>query len=281
MKHLRPLSVARTLYRGSRERRTAREENRFKPRLRVDPQAPALLLSPHWDDAVLDCWSLLTSGDVLNVVNIFAGEPQGGRLTTWDAITGASDSAERARERAAEDAVALARAGREPVNLSLLDAQYRARAPGLDRLDNAVSADVQSASRVHVPAGIGGHVDHLLTRRYGRMLLRAGMPVTLYAELPYCILHGWPGWVDGREPEPNRDVDAFWRSYLDGVPELPALRSADVERLDDSSAAAKLEAMMSYRTQFPCLNYGARSLLTDPEIHRFEVRWDLDQAMSS
>jgi hypothetical protein len=62
---------------------------------------------------------------------------------------------------------------------------------------------------------------------------------------------------------------------------MASLRSARVERLDDRSASAKLEAMMSYRTQFPCLNYGARNLLTDPEIHRFEVRWDLVQGMSS
>jgi len=271
----RPLTVARRLYRDARARRATAEENRFHSRLRVDPQAPELLLSPHWDDAVLDCWGLLAAGGELRVVNVFAGAPAPGRLTVWDETTGASDSAERARERLAEDAVALARAGREPVNLPLLDAQYCARHPGLDEIDLAVSSEVGSASRVHVPAGVGAHVDHLLTRRYGRMLLRGGMPVTLYAELPYCILHGWPPWVDGREPEPNRNVDAFWRSFLEGVPELGPLRSARVERLDDAAAAAKLEAMKCYATQFPCLNYGARTLLTDPEIHRYEVSWEL------
>jgi hypothetical protein len=128
---------------------------------------------------------------------------------------------------------------------------------------------------VYVPAGLGGHVDHLLTRRYGRMLLRTGMAVELYADLPYCVLHGWPGWVDGRAPEANRNVDAFWSSFLEDVPEMGPLRSARVERLDDAAAAAKLEAMSCYGTQFPCLSYGARGLLSDPEIHRFEVRWEL------
>jgi hypothetical protein len=175
-----------------------------------------------------------------------------------------------------EDALALARAGRKPVNLSLLDDQYRRQlrspAPGLEDLDSAVTDVVHSASRVYVPAGIGSHPDHLLARRYGRMLLAGGMPVTLYAELPYCIFHGWPSWVDGRAPTPRRNVDVYWQSFLNDVPELPPLRSAEVERLDESAATAKCEAIGCYEIS---LNYGARRLLSDPEFHGIEVRWEL------
>ncbi|HYM46652.1 MAG TPA: PIG-L family deacetylase [Solirubrobacteraceae bacterium] len=270
----------RRLYRRSRKLREAYRERRFHSRIRIDARARALLLSPHLDDSVLDCWSLLASDRELAVVNVFTGIPQAGRLTRWDATTGARDSAERVRERIAEDARALSRAARKPVNLPFLDAQYRRPppAPSLDDLDRALSEAIESASHVYVPAGLGSHPDHLLARRYGRMLLRAGMPVTLYAELPYCVLHGWPCWVDGRAPDPHRDVDAFWLSFLDEVPELPALRSAHVERLGDEAASAKLEAMSCYATQMPCLDYGARGLLADPEIHRFEVSWDLAAA---
>ncbi len=265
------------IYRRLRRLRDAREERRFQTRIRSDARAPELVLSPHWDDAVLDCWSLLAGAGELTVVNLFAGVPAPGRLAGWDAITGAQDSAVRARERIAEDALALGRTGRKPLSLQFLDAQYRrARsAPDLCELDLALAAVVASASRVHVPAGLGGHPDHLLARRYGRMLLRAGMPVTLYAELPYCVLHGWPDWVDGAEPDPHRNVDAFWGPFLEDVPELPALRSAHVERLEDRDAAAKLAAMRCYATQLPCLDFGAGRLLSDPEIHRFEVRWEL------
>lgn len=233
------------------------------------------MLSPHWDDAVLDCWSLLASDRQLNVVNFFAGIPPPGSPGVWEAIIGARDPAERARERMAEDTRALARAGRQPLNLPLLDAQYRRPTPHalrLEDLDRTLAAEVQSAARVYVPAGIGSHLDHLLTRRYGRMLLRAGMPVTLYAELPYCIFHGWPCWVDGREPAPNRNVDAYWQSFLRDVPEMPSLRSAEVERLDGPTASAKCEAMQCYETS---LNYGVRRLLADPAFHGYEVRWEL------
>ncbi len=269
--------IPRAAWRRSLALREANHERRFHTRLRFDPRAPELLLSPHWDDAVLDCWSVLTGGQRVIVVNLFAGVPPPGRLAPWDAITGATDSAVRARERIAEDASALTRAGRTPVNLPFLDAQYRVAVPDptLEEIDRALFAAAPSASRVYVPAGVGGHVDHLLARRYGRMLLRAGLPVTLYADLPYCVLHGWPHWVDGTELDPHRDVDAFWMEFLKGVPELPALRGARVERLGDGAAAAKLEAMRSYETQFPGLDYGAGRLLSDPEIHRFEVRWEL------
>jgi GlcNAc-PI de-N-acetylase len=267
--------LPRDVYRRIRALREGRRERAFRPRLRSDSRAPELLLSPHCDDAALSCWSVLTSDRDLAVVNLFAGVPQPGRAGVWEAVIGARDSAERARERMAEDAHALARAGRKPVNLSLLDAQYRRQLRpvlGPEELDRALTAEIQSASRVYVPAGIGSHVDHLLARRYGRMLLLAGMPVSLYAELPYCTFHGWPPWVDGRAAEPKRDVDAYWQSSLKGVPEMPALRSADVVRLDGPTATLKGEAVRCYETS---LNYGVRYLLSDPAFGGFEVRWEL------
>ncbi len=253
----------------------AREDARFRPRLRVDSAAPELLLSPHWDDAVLDCWGLLTSRRELDVVNVFAGIPVRARAGVWEATTGARDCGERARRRLEEDTRALALAGRTPVNVDLLDAQYRRQEAGgvaLDELDRAISTAAPRAARVHVPAGIGAHLDHLLVRRYGRMLARAGMPVTLYAELPYCTFHGWPSWVDGAEPDRTRNVDAYWESFLAEVAEMPPLRSGAVCHLDADAAAAKLAAIDCYRTS---LNYAARQLLADPAFHAYEVSWEL------
>jgi len=109
-------------------------------------------------------------------------------------------------------------------------------------------------------------------RDYARAARRGGLPVELYADLPYCTSHGWPVWVSGQEPQDGRDVDAYWRFFLRGVPEMPPLRSAAVERLDASTAAAKAEAILSYEAS---LNYGVRRLLADPAFHSFEVRWGL------
>jgi len=274
---MRPANIARRVYRSGMAMRQARELSRFRTGLRFDPGAPGLLLSPHTDDAVLGCWSLLSGEEPLAVANLFTGSPPAGRLAGWDAITGARDSAERTRERLAEDGRALALAGRRAVNLELLDAQYRPGrpAPGLAEIDLRLSREVSAVSRVYGPAAIGAHADHALARLYARRLLACGIPVSVYAELPYCVLHGWPHWVDGRPADPHRVVDVFWSQFLDQVPELGALREATVVRLADEQAARKLEAMRSYETQLPALHYGGRGLLEDPEIHRYEVRWEL------
>jgi len=275
--------ILRRLHGRWRERRRERTDARFQPRLRRG-DGPPLLLSPHLDDAVLDCWSVLAGEEQPRVVNVCAGVPPADApVPLWDRITGADDSAARVRERLREDAQALSRTGGEPVCLPLLDAQYRRPGHPLEPADvdrALAAAPVGPSSRVLAPAAIGGHPDHLLVRRYARVLLRFGFAVTLYADLPYCVLHGWPGWVDGRGEGDGRDVDAFWSSFLEGVPELPALRSARVVRLDDERAAAKLDALRCYRTQMPALSYGGRGLLEDPEIHRYEVFWDLSAPRS-
>src|SRR4029079_17519174 len=88
-------------------RRAVREERALNASLRVDPSAGELVLSPHLDDAVLDCWSVLASDRDVSVVNIFAGVPENMGVTLWDSITGARDSAERVLERIAEDGAAV------------------------------------------------------------------------------------------------------------------------------------------------------------------------------
>lgn len=270
-----PTGIARRF----RNARRLHAERRFQTALRFDPKAPPLLLSPHWDDAVFDCWALLTSDDDPTVVNVFAGIPIAGRLTRWDRVTGASDSNTRARERISEDNEALTQAGCSAVNLPLLDAEYRepGPAPSLSDIDRALTERVRLASRVFAPAGLGTNADHKLVRWYSRTMMGTGMPVSLYADLPYCVVHGWPHWVDGSKRDPHRDVDAFWRTFLADVPELERLRDARVERLDDERAAAKLAAMRIYSTQFSSLDSGAAGVLSNPAIHRFEVIWDLDR----
>jgi hypothetical protein len=255
-------------------------ERRFTSALRFDPEASALLLSPHWDDAVFDCWALLEDQADLTVVNVFAGIPTAGRLTRWDRVSGASESSTRAHERTVEDTQALALAGRKSIDMPLLDAEYREpeSAPSLRDVDRALTTGVRATSRVYAPAGLGTNVDHKLVRWYARMLGRTGIPISLYADLPYCVVHGWPHWVDGSKRDPHRDVDAFWRTFLVDVPELKELHDAYVVRLDDERAAAKLDAMRTYRTQFASLDGGSAGILSNPAIHRFEVTWNLSSA---
>ena len=132
---------------------------------------------------------------------------------------------------------------------------------------------VPRASRVYAPAGIGGHVDHVLARRYAQQLLGRGMPVSLYAELPYCVAHGWPSWVRADGPHVSGDVDAYWQAYLGGVPQMPPLREGRVVRLDAETAAVKLRAIGCYELS---LGLAARETLAAGAFYAAEVMWSLE-----
>jgi LmbE family N-acetylglucosaminyl deacetylase len=238
----------------------------------MDTKAPALLLSPHLDDAVLNCWSVLTSGCDQRVVNVFAGVPRPGFVTAWDRACGADESAAHVRARIAEDLDVLGRVGHRAAYLRFVDGQYRSGHPTARALDRAVSEVAPAASLVYAPAALGfAPPDHLLLRAYARLLARHGMPVMLYADLPYAVRAGrWPAWVRGGQRQARDVQDAFWRPALRAVPEII---DVEVVTLPPDVASAKLAAMRAYHTQFPGLDHDGR--LSDPRTHRYEVFWKL------
>ncbi len=230
----------------------------------------AVLFSPHLDDAVLSAWSVLRRPGSLRVVNVFAGVPAtDAPLGHWDARSGAAGSATRVEERIAEDRAALARAGREPLNLGFLDDQYRAAPVPAAELLDALADAATGATELHVTAGIRGHVDHLAARGAALALARErGLPLFLYAEQPYATRHGWPGWVNGSAANPTAEAE-----WDEAVGELGA--TPEVERLAPAEVEAKLAALRTYRTQFDALIPHSRYGLDSPEAIGIEVRFRL------
>jgi hypothetical protein len=242
----------------------------FRTRLRHDPAGPVLVLSPHLDDAVLDCWSVLTASGAVHVVNVFAGVPAAGSVSYYERLAGAHDSAEHVRRRLAEDREALALAGRAAASLGFLARTHRRGRPepSFRALDAAVAAH-GPVSTVYAPAALGApHLDHELLRSYALALARQGVPVRLFADVPYSVTYGWPAWVTGGEPEAGLDVDMYW-----GEGRVGSQTGAEVVRLDPAAAAAKLAAMRTYRSEFAVLDRGPLSQLSNPAIHGFEVFW--------
>jgi hypothetical protein len=252
---------------------------RFRTRLRHDGAGPALLLSPHLDDAILDCWSILTDPGPVRVVNVMAGEPRAGTVAHHERLAGASDSAAHVRQRVAEDREALRRAGRTPINLGFLPLSHRRGRPepSFGKLESALEASVPRPSCVYAPAALGTvHPDHALVRAYALTLARQGLPTRLYADLPYCAVYGWPAWVTGEPADPCLDVNAYWRDSLDGAAAVCTRARAEVVRLPPAQAAAKLAAMRAYRAEFSVLDRGPVGQLSNPAIHGFEVFWTVE-----
>jgi LmbE family N-acetylglucosaminyl deacetylase len=232
------------------------------------------IVSPHLDDAVLGCWAELARSPRTVVVNVCTAVPPGGWLAYWDGVTGGTDSAEHMRLRLAEDERAIEFAGAERADLEFLDKHYREGKPlDPDELRERIRGVLPPDSLVLAPAGIGEHVDHLAARDVS-LELAGEFEVRLYADLPYCVRYGWPGWVTGHDPDPYLDVEMTW------APALKPLEDgwrAEAVALSEAEQEAKLHAMRLYASQYPGLTGGvAVDWLSHPAILPFEVRWRKD-----
>jgi hypothetical protein len=237
----------------------------------------AVILSPHFDDAVLSCWHVLASADEVLVVNVFAGEPAAGALGWWDRFAGATDSAAAVRTRIEEDRQALALAGRTAVNLPFLDGQYRQgdQAPG--EIVEALRGVLAAGARIYAPASLGDHHrDHTAVRAAALALRAEGANVVLYADVPHATLDGWPRWVLGGGSSSGADPAAErWASQLETTG-IPVERmDATAHRLTAEDHARKFEAVLTYDSQIAPLQQVFGSSLEDPQLLGFEVDWRL------
>ncbi len=204
-----------------------------------------LYLSPHFDDAALSCGgqiaTLTAAGQSVLVVTITGGEPPVDDSPSdtvqqlherWATSLLAEGRPGEAAElmvaqRRAEDRAALAVLGAEWLHLSFLDCIYRcgpdgdALYPGpvdmfgppnpdddatLAALAEAL-ADLPPAGRVYLPLGVGGHVDHLATRRAAERVFAA--PV-YYEEYPYTARPGALAVALADRPQRFSETSEVW-----------------------------------------------------------------------
>jgi LmbE family N-acetylglucosaminyl deacetylase len=188
--------------------------------------APALFLSPHLDDAVLSCGTLLLHTPRATVATVFTEATPGPHTRaarTFLRQCAASGAEELFAERRREDVEVVSAAGAAAVHLGRPDALFRTRrAPAAlgrvlpellyryptFRFDIArgrvaraertlaarIAAEVDALAEesrtevVFCPLGVGRHVDHVLIREVGP---RLGRRVVYYSDFPYA-LHSKP-----------------------------------------------------------------------------------------
>jgi LmbE family N-acetylglucosaminyl deacetylase len=237
----------------------------------------AIILSPHFDDAVLSCWHLLAGVRKALVVNVFAGEPPVGTLGWWDRLAGATDSTEVVRIRAEEDRQALALAGHAYVNLPFLDSQYRQADQAPEDIVEALRGVVAPGARIYAPASLGdGHRDHTAVRTAALALYAEGASLALYADLPHATVDGWPRWVlNGGSSTGADPANEQWAKQLEATG-LPVQRmAAAAYRLPTEDHADKLEALLTYGSQIAPLQHVFKCSLEDPQLLGVEVDWQL------
>ena len=156
---------------------------------------PLLVLSPHFDDAVLSCGGLMMR-------EVRAGR----RVVVATVFTSARGNEQSSGVRAAEDLEALTMMNAEQMALGFDDAPYRHAeyrsyesigfgwVPEDDATVEAVRARIESVCEaidpalIFAPLGIGGHVDHRIV-----FVASQGLPkdaLRFFEERPYLFLPG-------------------------------------------------------------------------------------------
>ncbi len=156
-------------------------------------ELPALIVvSPHYDDAVLSTWGLMAASSTTVVVNVFTGIPDVPVSSEWDRRCGFVDSDDAHRLRYEEDEHALAGRVDRRIGADLLDEAYLDRPRSVDDettlmacLDD-VLRDLPPDTVIAAPAGAG----------------RRGRPTFIAAVRSRVPIRGLRGW---RQVAPHPD----------------------------------------------------------------------------
>jgi LmbE family N-acetylglucosaminyl deacetylase len=233
-----------------------------------------VIISPHADDAALSCGSLLAArGPQCRVVTVCAGIPDPGvEVSTWDRSCGFTNAAEAAQIRREEDRSACASVGAELVQLPKLDAEY-ATVLAIGEMIASIES-VVDAGTVLVPAGIGGHPDHVFTRHIALTAAkRAGRPVRIYADAPYGASIGW------RASDSEREGAFRWGPKLRQVAAKGFVLAEPTFRdLDPEQHAGKIALVRHYASQLAVLGAVFPELSHVPGALSTEVWWETARA---
>ncbi len=212
-----------------------------------------IYFSPHLDDVVLSAGGLLydqaKKGIPVEIWTFMAGVPDVEELTDFakvmHTIWGTTSAKETIQVRREEDQRAAAKVGAKAVHFDFLDCIYRRGRDGEGlysaavfvpphagdedmppQIAQAMIAWVKPDDVVLCPLAVGGHVDHVLTRKAAEMLKR---PLKYYADIPYAL----------NNPD-------------DLGPKTAGMRD-DLQPVSEAGFAAWLEAIQAYTSQLSSL----------------------------
>lgn len=142
-----------------------------RPAMTPSASPRLIVVSPHLDDAVLSCGSLLARCAGSVVCTVFAGKPVEPLRTDWDTASGFGDAHEAMDARWQEDERALALCGAAPLWLDFLDSQYGAP-PGVAEVADALEAQFRRFDSCLPVCPLGlWHSDHELVGAACRRLV--------------------------------------------------------------------------------------------------------------
>lgn len=193
---------------------------------------PAIVVSPHLDDAVLSVGQVMAGRPNMTVCTVFSGIPRvSGQLTTYDRDSGFRSAEEAVQVRREEDRAAVARLKGRSYGFDFADSQYGEPVNEAAIVD-AIAAAVEQIKPTLILGPLGlAHPDHHTTRRaYQHFVADSDIEAWIYEDLPSRVL--WP--------EEVPEALAWWKGN-GHRPELGFVGTGPLRR--------KQEALACYRSQ--------------------------------
>lgn len=194
-----------------------------------------LLISPHFDDAVLSAGQFLSERPDADVVTIFAGIPltPDEIKTPYDEKCGFISARDAVGVRTRENDAALAFLEAHPINFEFPDSQYETELANHVHVHDITDAlqkvvDAKSYEFIMAPLGLG-HPDHIKTTE-AVMMLKTKKTIYLWEDLPLRVLE--PEAVPPRLADYHLTLDKLWATGT-----------------TDSKITKKIRALACYKSQ--------------------------------
>ncbi len=194
-----------------------------------------LLISPHFDDAVLSAGQFMADRPDCDVVTVYAGLPltPDNVKTDYDKKCGFDNArnANGARIRENDNALALLEA--VPLNLDFPDSQYENKYANHVSVEDIrenlqIIVDTEPYEFIMAPLGLG-HPDHIKVTE-AVVQLKTHKPIYLWEDLPLRVME--PQLVPARLQKLGLSIDKMWQTGT-----------------TDKKIAKKIRAMTCYKSQ--------------------------------
>ena len=240
---------------------------------RMEIPHPLTIISPHLEDAVFSCGSLLAASRRAMVITVFAGLPDRHQpARARDSAAGFSSARQAMEARRQEDARALATLGAQPVWLDFLSQD---EGPRYDPVTIAVRLGrllaLQPGSTILAPMGLR-HADHMLVNA-ACMLVREAA----YVDVPETVPSTHPTvassfrWIFYEEAI-HRRVPGALQSRMAGWWQ-EGLLASPVHMPVGVFTAQKARAVQAYESQLGLFSPAQLADVCAPERY-----WSLDAA---
>lgn len=189
-----------------------------------------ILISPHFDDAVLSAGQFMADRPDCDVVTVFAGRPTHPNdvSTDYDKKCGFDNANDAISVRTQENDEALALLKAEAINLGFPDSQYGTKfSPETIAKPLQQIIDEGDYEAIYAPLGLG-HPDHMVVTD-AVVSLETDLPIYLWEDLPLRVV------------EPELVPKRLERYGLEGKPHGASTTKAKM--------ADKIRALTCYKSQ--------------------------------